>query len=287
MSFAKWSALLSVPLLAACDAATAPVRRPGGQPPMQRFAPPAVYDLWWSMARECSGRRGSLAGVGWYVVPGTRSIAVNGKSYKGYWYASGNRVVLAEAAVLDGPLVRHEMLHALTGRGGHERGDFLERCGGVVSCEGECLEEAGTLPPPDLGLTRVGPQALEIDVVLSPQTPSRVLFSGHFTMTVTARNPFGHPVLVGLPPPGDAGPSVTFEYRVEYQGGYTQNNERLWDNGVTRFAAGETKQRIFDFRMIDAPGIAGNGGLGPGSYTFRGAYGDHWAPPPTITLSPP
>jgi hypothetical protein len=286
MAIAKWSALLSVPLLTACGDATAPVRRPS--PRLERFAPPPVYDLWWSMARDCSGRNGSLHGVAWYVVPGTRSIVVNGKSYKGYWYALGNRIVLAEAAVLDGSLVRHEMLHALTSRGPHGRSDFLERCGGVVSCEGECLDDAGPLPPPDPGIVRVKSQGLDIDVVLNPQTPSRSLFDGHFTMTVTARNPYGHAILVELPPAGDAGPSVTFEYRVEFSGGYAQSNGRSWDDGVTRFAVAETKQYVFDFRIIDAPGTASDGGLGPGTYTFRGAYGGGWAPvSPTVKLSPP
>jgi hypothetical protein len=271
-------------LAAACERPVAPVLVDGAE----RFEPPPVYQLWWEMTLYCTGRRAPLSTVRWYFVPGARTVQVNGERYAGYWSSAGNSIVLAEEAMLDGPLVRHEMLHSLVEVGNHPRGEFLGRCAGVVECDDRCVSDAGPLQPVDPAVPRVGPDALEIDVVVNPAAPSRTQYGGYFTMTVTARNPRSHPVVMTLPPSIDAGPPVAFEYRVEFQGGSSQNNDRAWDDGVTRFASGETKRRVFDFRMIDVQGIAGNGGLGPDTYRLRGAYGDHWTVAyPTITLSPP
>jgi hypothetical protein len=284
MRLVRWARLLPLPFLVACDIPTAPALPDGAEP----FSPPPAFDLWWSMAQGCAGMSGALADVHWYVVPGARWVIVEGERYDGVWYKSGNRIVLAEDAMLDGPLVRHEMLHALAGVGHHSRDLFLARCGGVVSCDGACLDDAGTLPPPDLAVARVDPEALEVEVVLSPQAPSRSRYGGYFTMTVTARNPRDHPVVVTLPPPSDAGPSLSFEYRIELTAGSLMSNDRAWDDGVTRFAAGEVKRRVFDFYMTESEGIRGDGGLGPDTYRFRGAYGGHWAAVfPTVTLSSP
>ena len=53
---------------------------------------------------------------------------------------------------------------------------------------------------------------------------------------------------------------------------------------VTRFAAGETKRFIFDLWVRRGPTRYD---IAPGTWTFRGAYGESWAPlPPTLTLDP-
>jgi hypothetical protein len=80
---------------------------------------------------------------------------------------------------------------------------------------------------------------------------------------------------------------VTFEYRVEEPGGYRESNERAWDDGVTRFAAGETKRQVFDFHLVGAEQSTLDGGLRPGTYDLRGAFAGRWAPAMTIMLSPP
>jgi hypothetical protein len=51
---------------------------------------------------------------------------------------------------------------------------------------------------------------------------------------------------------------------------------------VRRFAPGETKRHVFDFNLFD-PG-SGTTGLGPGTYRFSAAYGDHWAPAQTVVI---
>ena len=94
------------------------------------------------MTAQCSGSSAPRASVQWYVVPGVWVFWREGSVVNGFWSRSGNRIVLAEGAVDDGFVVRHEMLHALTVDGRHTRQAFLERCGGVVACLSPCMEAA-------------------------------------------------------------------------------------------------------------------------------------------------
>jgi hypothetical protein len=283
MRSGRWSRLLILLLSAACERPVAPVLVDGAR----RFEPPAVYQLWWETTLECSGRRAPLSAVRWYFVPGAQTVEVNGERYAGYWSSAGNSIVLAEDAMLDGSLVRHEMLHSLIDVGTHPRGEFLARCAGVVECSDRCIADAGPLPPVGPTVAHVAPDALEIGVVVNPAAPSGGQHGGYFTMTVTARNSRNQAVVVTLPPPGDAGPPVSFEYRIEYPGGYVQSNERARDDGATRFAPGETKRQVFDFRKVGAEESTLDGGLRAGTYDLRGAFGGQWAPATTITLSAP
>jgi len=271
-------ALLAAPLLFGCESPAAPLLVEGAQ----RFDPPPAYHLWWELTQECSGRRALFSRVRWYYVPGTVTLEVDGQRVEGYWTAP-NTIVLAHAAVHDGPLVRHEMLHALQDADGHPREFFLERCGGVVMCEGRCLEDAGPPPPANAAAPRVDPSALEVGVELRPRGPSLGLYGGHFTLVVTARNPRSDAVIATLPPTSFGEPSTSFEYLIENLVGLG-GAVRAWDAGVTRFAPGETKRQAFDLYLAGAVGI-GDGGLPPGTYRFFGAYGGHWsAVPATLTV---
>jgi hypothetical protein len=284
MQSVRWSGLLLLPLVAACERSVAPVFADGAQ----QFLAPPVYQLWWAMAQECSGRRGPLSAVHWYVVPGAETVAINGERYEGYWSSTGNSIVLAEAATLDGPLVRHEMLHALLGDAGHRREEFLGRCGGVVECNERCVTDAGSLPPVDASVPRVAPDVLEVDVVVSSAAPSPARDGGYFTMTVTVHNPWPNAVVARLPPSEDGGPSVTYQYEFARGGGAGRFSDRALDDGVTRFAAGETKRRVYDFHIIREGEASVDGGLQPGTYQFRAAYATNWAvASPTVTLPSP
>ncbi len=270
MQFVKWSALLlATAFLLACEGPSAPVLVDGAQ----RFQPPPVYQLWWEMTQECSASRGLFARVRWYYVPGAQTLQVNGQRVQGYW-TSGNVIVLAETAMLNGPLVRHEMLHSLQDGAGHPREFFLGRCAGVVVCEGGCVDDAEPLPPADPSAVRVGPEALEIGIQTRPQIPSPTLYDGYFTVTVTARNPRNEPVIVTLPPTTFGEPATSFEYRVETGAGGVAGSVQAWDAGVTRFAPGETKRQVFDFHLYK-PGTD-EGGFGSGTYRFVGAFGGRW-----------
>src|SRR5687768_764740 len=134
MSLRRWAFLLttfaSASIELSCDSPTAPL--PAGA---VAFTPTSVYSWWWQQTESCSGRTGALSTVQWFVVPGVSSIATpNGNIVSGYWDPDGRRIVLAGESQYFGDLVRHEMLHALLGKGSHPRAEFIQKCSGVVVC---------------------------------------------------------------------------------------------------------------------------------------------------------
>jgi hypothetical protein len=270
--------LLFATALAACES-MAPRLPPGAQ----RFTPPSIYQQWWALTEQCSGRSGNFADVRWYRVPGAIDIPLgDGTMVNGLWKPDGNEIVLAGESELAGDLVRHEMLHALLRTPGHDRSEFVGRCGGTVACIGPCLTDGGP-PPPDPAAVAVAPSTLEIEVEVVPNAPGASVNDGMFMMIITARNPARTPVIVQLPPSGDAGPSVTYEYRVTQSSFSTESNVREDAPEETRFAPLEEKRFIFDFHVGSDNGYV----VPPGTYRFGGAYGDAWAPnPPTVTISP-
>jgi hypothetical protein len=225
--------------------------------------------------------------VAWYIIPDAWTFDVGGQRVTGAWYPSTNSIVLAAQAGEFGDLVRHEMLHALLGRaetGTHPRAQFVGRCGGIVTCDDRCIADGGAPLPPSADALAVRPEDLEAAVTVAPQAPSSAMWDGYFMMIVTARNPSNSPVIVQLPSSGDAGPPVSFSYEIEGSGYSTNYNIRANVPEVTRFAAGEAKQFIFDFR-IGPTGTRYR--LPPGTYRFKGAYSDVWAPDPaTVTVRP-
>jgi hypothetical protein len=277
MRCTRWRALLAAPFLLACETPAAPLLVEGAE----RFEPPPAYQLWWELTQECSGRVGLFSRLRWYYVPDATTIIVDGRHVEGYLTA-GNTIVLAEAAIYNGSLVRHEMLHALHDVDGHPREFFLGRCAGVVVCRGHCVQDAGPVPPENPATPRVDPSVLEVGLVLRPRPPSLGLYGGYFTLVVTARNPRSDSVIVELPPGSFGEPSVSFEWRMEDAVGARVGRARALDDGVWRFAPGETKRHVFDFNLFD-PG-SGQSGVGPGTYRFSGAYGAHWSAPLTVVI---
>src|SRR5688500_12566988 len=270
--------LAVVSLALGCDLPTAPL-----PPGAERFDPPAVYERWWALTKECSGLPGRLDAITWYQVPGVRTIQHETGPVTGWWSSRGNRIVLAGDASLWGDVVRHEMLHALVRRSGHPRATFLAKCGGVVTCNGSCLlAEAQSVA--DADAIHVLPTQLEISVDVEPNTPASAILDGHVMMVIRARDPVASSVIVDLPPAGDAGPPGSFGYRTVHVSGYQQFDMRADAVEVTRFGPGEEKRFIFDFRnrsgdtRYDKP---------PRTYRFEGRYGDAWAPnPPVRTVEP-
>ena len=86
----------------------------------RRISPLAHYDRWWAMVEECSGLARSIAEVDWYSVPGREFQAPDGRPASGAYSSDPDRIILAEEAMLDGQIVRHEILHALIKRGRKE-----------------------------------------------------------------------------------------------------------------------------------------------------------------------
>jgi len=252
---------------AACASVTDP-QLPDGT---RLFTPPAVFQTWWSMAQECSGRGGSLSAVEWYVVPGASEFEHQGRMVSGYWSQASNRIVLAEKAVEDGPLVRHEMLHALEHDVDHKRSAFLEHCGGVVVCITSCLSEAGRPPAPRPGLARVPADSMLIDVQVNPAEPGQRIDEGHFRLTITVKNPRRDSVVVLLPASKDAAPPAAFSFVLRSEAMGLWYEERAWDPGMTVFGPGETRRAVYDFRL--APKFDGLRALPPGAYSARGGFG--------------
>ncbi len=273
------TALLALAATSACLDATAPKLPPGSR----AFSPPPVYEHWWSMTEACSGRSASLDAVRWYVVPGVSTIDIGGEEYSGYWFAADNRVVLAEGAQMAGALVRHEMLHALLDVGTHPRGEFLERCAGVVVCVDECITEAGPPPAVPPGTPVVTPDSLVLGLEVDPATPSGDTYGGYFTLTVTARNPANHAVVVLLPSSGPGEYTGPFSYRMEGAEEAPAYDDHSWDSEVTFFAAGESKRQVFD---MSVGGPFGEGGVAPGTYRVEGAYGGRWTVPRSLVIAP-
>ena len=109
------------------------------------FDAPAIYTQWWSAVEQCSGLTGSLSAVTFYVVPGNSVNDGRDGDVSGYWSKASNRIVLAGAYTNNGPLVRHEMLHALIQGVGHPALYFQQKCAGVVVCVKTCLTAASQI----------------------------------------------------------------------------------------------------------------------------------------------
>lgn len=112
-----------------------------------RFTPPAEYVAWWQATARCADVATPVPAVRWYVVPNVRRFHVPGAGWVGaYYQGAPQRIVLAGEEAMDGPVVRHEMLHALLDDAvGHPPALFQGRCAEVVSCRQEC--RAGTSEP--------------------------------------------------------------------------------------------------------------------------------------------
>jgi len=177
--------------------------------------PPRAYALWWQLTESCSNRSGVLDRIRWYLVPGSTSITVGGHQYQGFWFPQSSVIVLAGKEVLDGQLVRHEMLHALTGPL-HARQYFIDACGGVVACDEECIIDAGgPAGTPDTTASVVPVSVVVASSHTDPASPSLAHDSGWVAITVSARNPRPAGVWALLSPiPGNPAYSATFGYDI-------------------------------------------------------------------------
>jgi hypothetical protein len=236
------------------------------------FTPPPVYSTWWQMTEACSGLNGSLSAVTWYKTDQVVHDVRTGEVVAGYWTAGSNRIVLTSTVMLDGGTVRHEMLHALLQKGGHQRDQFLGKCAGTVDCEEACVEEAGTYPnPPETPLEIAG-DGIEITTQVEPGTPLRSIDEGRFTVTVYAHNTSSHWVTVT--PRAPAAANETFAVELSGANGSTGKHEIAIDPSQRIFAPNETKRQVFDMVIGDYP--FGNQLL-PGDYVARASYAGWFA----------
>jgi hypothetical protein len=269
---------MAATLLAACERVIVDPALPSDA---VMFNPPPEYTRWWAMTEQCSGRSGSLASITWDFVPHTTDLQLNGETVTSYWTQASNSIVLADAVRLDGSVVRHEMLHALTRASGHPRGDFLDRCGGVVSCSTKCVADGGDVPKIDAAIPVVPVDSLNVALSLVPSAPSLAIDSGSFTMIISVRNSASHSVVAALPPL-TAGNSPAYSYALKALFAKPITGSRnIVDPSVIVFAAGETKYQYFDFFVGK---ITSGTTISPAIYDFVGSYGTKAAVLPSITI---
>lgn len=182
--------------LVACDAL-----RPHFPDDATRYEPSIRYKAWWQAVEACSGRTAPLGAIHWYSA-GEETIpfdedGVNGIAYRG----TAPVIVIASRHLNDGDVVRHEMLHVLLDRDGHPGEYFVQRCGGIVTCQDACLREAGYPTDPPVADTTVDIRLLPATVRVYPNQVSLTADSGWVTVVVETRNPLPRPVAVLLPTP--------------------------------------------------------------------------------------
>ena len=266
------AALGSLGLALSCESPTAPDMPPGAV----AMSPAKPYALWWSVVQSCSGRSGDLSAIRWFVVPNSTSITVGGKEYQGYWFERDNTIVLASNAVLGGRLVRHEMLHALSGPT-HQREFFVNRCAGVVSCEGDCEKEAGRPAEPASAPT-IAASDLILSAKLVPVSPSLSVDGGWMALEVAVTNPLTSGAWATLAPLAESpGFSSTFGFVIACTAGCNgppDSNYEFIEGSQLGFVAGATRRRVFDIR------------LGPATYRITGSFNGRTAPPIDVTVNP-
>jgi hypothetical protein len=266
-------AFISVCGLVACSLITGSL--PAGTEP---FVPPAVYTRWWVMTEACSGRSGDLGAVHWYRVPGSQFVD-DGRVAAGAWNQSGNRILLAQKSLEQGPLVRHEMLHALLQSGRHPRSQFLGACASLVVCQGICLKDAGPWEAPRQDFVVLPPESLDV-ASRADLLPRESDGQRWFTLEVTVRNSRASAVVVAAP--GDAVTPPTFGYDLLGPSGGTSGNEIATDSSTLFFQPLEAKQWLFEFRVTSDPS---DYHVTPGMYLVRGAYARHWTAYDSIAVS--
>jgi hypothetical protein len=252
----------------------------------EQFSPPAVYTTWWNMTQACSGSAGYFGDVTWYRTSEVLHDVRTGDEIGGYWSSFGNRIVLSRALVLEGGVVRHEMLHALLKGGGHPRNQFLGKCAGTVLCPEGCVRDAGPYPPPPESPIEVGRDSIDIGVDIEPGNPDSAHDGGFFSITVMVRNRSTHWItvpsyLTTIFP--DYEYTHTFEFDVRGPSGGISNWEDAYDPSDQIFAPGETKKQVFDF-TIGNDLIAQK--LPPGNYMARGGYSDYWSTYSSFVIGP-
>jgi hypothetical protein len=212
--------------------------------------PPSAYALWWTLTEECSGVKGDFSSVRWYVLPNAWQFDINGEKYQAYWWGYGNSIVTAAHSKLDGQLVRHEMLHALTGPT-HSALYYLDKCAGVVSCEGSCLTEAGGSQTPPSNAPVISMSEVHTEFRIDPVNRSAAKDSGWVAMTVSIVNPRDYPVWVQLSPIAEgATASATFGYILVCHTicGSWESYRYIWGSTFL-LGARQTQRFMFDLQL--------------------------------------
>lgn len=100
---------------------------PAGAVPMVASA---SFQEWFGRTQACSGLRGELKEIQWFVVPNADVFETDVGPKVGMWEKSAGvaRIIIAGRYQDHEMVVRHEMLHHLLDRAGHPTEFFVDRC---------------------------------------------------------------------------------------------------------------------------------------------------------------
>jgi hypothetical protein len=220
-----------------------------------------------------------MGAVDWYRVPG-RQFTRGGEQAGGYYNRYTKRIVLAEAGIEEGAIVRHEMLHALVGRSGHARSQFLGACAALVYCQGRCISDAGGWLLPQKDYVILQPDSLDV-VSRAQLLPREADGQRWVALEVTVRNPRGRAVLVAAP--GDPATPPTFGFKLAGPFGGISAGEVATDSSTLFFEPFETKRWLFEFLVTSD---LTRHHITPGDYAIGGSYARRSGGFDTIVVSP-
>ena len=137
------------------------------------------------------------------------------------------------------------MLHALVRRRGHARVLFLDKCGGFVRCDEACEKAAGP-PPANPAAIPMSLHALRVTIAVAPDQPSSATDRGAFQVIVAVTNPASQAMVLTrhsrIP---------VFSVRVMPGDWRLIGDQGSRARELRRFAAGETRQYVFDLVADD------------------------------------
>jgi hypothetical protein len=264
---ARATIVASCTLTLGCHLLTEPALPSGAE----RFDPPPVYAQWWALTEACSAVTRPLSAVEFYRVPHVSVVPTpDHGDVAGYWSSASNRIVLAGDWADHGRTVRHEMLHALVRGAGHPPIYFQGVCAGVVDCPEVGCRDAGPEPTrAPAGAPVLPVAALDIRMELLPNRVSRSGADTVLTIVVRVTNPRRGPVWVPLEAtptvPGAPAYAGFFGFAIRPVGTEARliGMQQSIPTAPVPFAAGETRQNVFDLNVKRYPA---------GDYTIGGLF---------------
>ncbi len=234
--------LLVVTVSGACAALTSCESSGGFAPPDGTpIVAPSHFRSLWRTVEACSGQMANFHAIDWYSAPG--ALAGGDGETAGWWWSAKDRIYINEDYLDDANVVRHEMLHAIV-RGSSHSTEFVDECGGLVTCVGECITEAGPLSPlPTASAAVIAADELEVDATIIVPLSGE---EGWTTVVVSARNPRTEPVWIDL----SARPGIQFECLLD---GFYCAAHQIGGDARVPIRAGATLREAFVFPVL--PGV--------------------------------
>lgn len=95
-----------------------------------RFTAPVIYSSWWTKTEGCSELTAQMQRIEWYVVPNAATFETDQGPKVGIRIKAGDRITIVVAGDYQNHemVVRHEMLHAILDKPGHDPLYFEQRC---------------------------------------------------------------------------------------------------------------------------------------------------------------